>query len=150
MSGIVEARCAAAVVWSSPAGRPMHSRSSALEDVLAYDTTFLERYLLGQGIFASREEAQAAMVACKTFLWHAAQCPIIDVESDRVDAAWHAWLLHTEQYMRFCFECFGTYIHHVPMPATIQPVTAINARCGIALEEHTDDVHDHCRATCAR
>jgi hypothetical protein len=108
MSGIVEARCAAAVVWSSPAGRPMHSRSSALEDVLAYDTTFLERYLLGQGIFASREEAQAAMVACKTFLWHAAQCPIIDVESDRVDAAWHAWLLHTEQYMRFCFEGTGS------------------------------------------
>jgi hypothetical protein len=146
MSSIVEARCTASVVWSSPAGRPMHSRSSALEDVLAYDTTFLERYLLGQGIFTTREEAQAAMVACKTFLWHAAQCPIIDVESDRVDTVWHAWLLHSEQYMTFCHECFGSYIHHVPMPATIPPAPTTDARCGIALEQHRDDARGRCRA----
>jgi hypothetical protein len=116
MRTAVEARCSASVVSPSPAGRPMHPSTSSLEDVLAYDTTFLEGYLLAQETFATRAEARVAIRECKTFLWQAAQCPHIDVVSDRVDTVWHAWLLHSEQYMTFCHECFGRYIHHVPVP----------------------------------
>lgn len=151
MSMVVAKRCSASVLSQSPTGRlHLYPRTSSLEDVLRYNTTFLEEYLLAEGTFATREEARAAIVECKQFLFRAAQCPGLNVVSDQVDAAWHAWILHTEQYMTFCYACFGTYIHHVPLPTHTSPAATTDVRCGIALEAHGHDDNDHCRATCAR
>lgn len=33
-----------------------------------------------------------------------------------VDAAWHAFILDTEAYARFCEARYGCFIHHRPMP----------------------------------
>jgi hypothetical protein len=149
MDIIVEARCSASVLSQSRTGWSMHPRTSSLKDVLVYDTKFLEDYLLAQGTWATREEARAAIVACKHFLFRAAQCPGLNVVSGQVDAVWHAWILHTKQYMAFCYACFGRYVHHVPLPADMPPAATGDARCGIALAEHGHDGRDHCRATCA-
>jgi uncharacterized membrane protein YgcG len=35
--------------------------------------------------------------------------------SKKVDEAWHAFILHTNQYMSWCEGRYGRYIHHVPM-----------------------------------
>jgi uncharacterized membrane protein YgcG len=34
--------------------------------------------------------------------------------SKKVDEAWHAFILHTSQYMSWCESRYGRYIHHVP------------------------------------
>ncbi|WP_410589150.1 glycine-rich domain-containing protein [Amycolatopsis sp. lyj-23] len=36
--------------------------------------------------------------------------------SPLVDLGWHAFILHTEEYTRFCDRVAGRYIHHVPEP----------------------------------
>ena len=42
------------------------------------------------------------------------------VPSDAVDAAWHAFILHTRPYTEFCEEHHGGYVHH--------QVAAVDAR----------------------
>lgn len=34
--------------------------------------------------------------------------------SKDIDEAWHAHILHTEDYVNFCNEAFGGYLHHHP------------------------------------
>lgn len=34
--------------------------------------------------------------------------------SETVDAGWHAFLLHSQDYARFCEENLGYFLHHVP------------------------------------
>ena len=34
--------------------------------------------------------------------------------STDIDEVWHAHILHTEDYMRFCHESVGRYLHHHP------------------------------------
>jgi hypothetical protein len=31
-----------------------------------------------------------------------------------IDVVWHEFMLHTEAYMKFCTQNFGSYIHHRP------------------------------------
>lgn len=38
------------------------------------------------------------------------------VPSRAVDAAWHAFILHTRAYSGYCERQFGRYIHHEPNP----------------------------------
>ncbi|WP_433463217.1 hypothetical protein [Spirillospora sp. CA-128828] len=34
--------------------------------------------------------------------------------SDTVDPGWHAFMLHSQDYTRFCEQTLGFYLHHVP------------------------------------
>lgn len=36
------------------------------------------------------------------------------VPSPEVDEAWHAFILHTKDYMEFCNSKLGFYVHHIP------------------------------------
>jgi hypothetical protein len=45
--------------------------------------------------------------------------------SKKVDEAWHAFILHTSQYMSWCESRYGRYIHHVP---TDKPDRSMYAR----------------------
>ena len=42
------------------------------------------------------------------------------VPSDEVDLIWHAAILHTRDYFRFCQEVAGYFIHHQPKKFTQQ------------------------------
>lgn len=33
---------------------------------------------------------------------------------ETVDPAWHAFMLHSQEYAAFCDQLFGRYLHHVP------------------------------------
>jgi hypothetical protein len=35
--------------------------------------------------------------------------------SEKIDALWHYFILHTREYRRFCAEVFGSYLHHEPI-----------------------------------
>jgi hypothetical protein len=34
--------------------------------------------------------------------------------SKNVDEAWHTFILHTEEYSKYCLVQFGKFIHHIP------------------------------------
>ncbi|PCK30890.1 glycine-rich domain-containing protein [Pseudoalteromonas piscicida] len=36
-----------------------------------------------------------------------------------VDALWHEFILHTQEYHSFCYEAFGRFLHHCPSEAMI-------------------------------
>jgi hypothetical protein len=48
------------------------------------------------------------------FLDAVAEAPEPISPSKKVDEAWHAFILHTNQYMSWCEGRYGRYIHHVP------------------------------------
>lgn len=37
------------------------------------------------------------------------------VVSEKIDALWHFFILHTREYRRFCAEVYGAYLNHVPI-----------------------------------
>jgi hypothetical protein len=39
---------------------------------------------------------------------------IMDEEMRSIDQMWHIFLLYTKDYMNFCQDYFGEYIHHLP------------------------------------
>lgn len=39
---------------------------------------------------------------------------IMDEEMKPIDQMWHIFLLYTKDYMKFCDEYFGEYLHHLP------------------------------------
>jgi hypothetical protein len=39
---------------------------------------------------------------------------IMDEEMKDIDHIWHVFLLYTQDYMEFCHEYFGEYLHHKP------------------------------------
>lgn len=63
--------------------------------------------------------------------------------SKMVDIGWHAFLMHTRDYIAFCREINGQYIHHEPTPVEIvvvrtggvtETVRAMKAK-GIVVDE---------------
>jgi hypothetical protein len=36
------------------------------------------------------------------------------VPSCDIDSAWHSFILHTREYMEFCHNRLGRFVHHVP------------------------------------
>lgn len=39
---------------------------------------------------------------------------IMDEEMKSIDQMWHVFLLYTKDYMAFCDDFFGEYLHHLP------------------------------------
>lgn len=39
---------------------------------------------------------------------------IMDEEMKNIDQMWHVFLLYTKDYMAFCDDYFGEYLHHLP------------------------------------
>lgn len=53
---------------------------------------------------------------------------MVSMPSQAVDAMWHAWILDTAGYQRFCRQAFGRFLHH--RPAEAMPSRS-HARAGI-------------------
>ncbi len=72
------------------------------------------RYCKDQGV--SEEDAKVYEQELKKWFVVVGMYPdkIIDMFSEEVDELWHTFLLFTQDYQKFCEECFGRFIHHVP------------------------------------
>ena len=46
----------------------------------------------------------------------------ISMQSSKVDEVWHQFILDTQNYMDFCEEVFGEYLHHKPGTIPVDPV----------------------------
>ena len=65
--------------------------------------------------------------------------------SQLVDYGWHAFILHTVDYARFCEQVVGRFVHHVPTdedyeapggpPATRERIIAAITAAGYAVDE---------------
>lgn len=75
--------------------------------------------LLSQYVASHQEvtPAYAERMVEQMLVWlkAAADNPGVRLAMDEtVDPAWHAFLLHSQQYAEFCDRTFGHYLHHVP------------------------------------
>jgi hypothetical protein len=61
-----------------------------------------------------RKTAERWLLEALRFLDACAESPEPISPSKKVDAAWHAFILHTRQYTDWCEKRYGQYIHHVP------------------------------------
>lgn len=62
----------------------------------------------------SPAEADGAFRDMLAFLDMAAEGGGPHVPTRRIDAAWHAFILHTRDYTDYCERRFGGYLHHQP------------------------------------
>lgn len=44
----------------------------------------------------------------------------ISIPTKMVDLIWHAHILHTQSYTQFCKKIAGKYVHHKPVPYTLE------------------------------
>lgn len=86
---------------------------SLINRILEYkNTEFIER--LKEKLNIDNTEAEVLFVDMKQFLYlcgtrHGKWSP-----TPKIDAAWHEFILYTNDYMLFCNSMFGRFIHHTP------------------------------------
>jgi hypothetical protein len=72
--------------------------------------------------------------------------PFRAVPSQPVDAAWHAFILHTADYCDYCRGRFGAYLHHTPTdtddPAGQLAQTLAYLRTRVALQKRYGDLDE--------
>ena len=66
----------------------------------------------------SMEEAQSLFRDTLLFLWLGSQVKGSLAPTPRIDLGWHAFLLFTQDYRRFCREFFGHFVDHHPRRLT--------------------------------
>ena len=90
-----------------------NSSSALVNKVLGYENPeFIERLKVKLGL--SKDSAEELFYDMKQFLFLCGTRPGICSPTDTIDAAWHEFILYTQDYASFCDEMFGRFIHHVP------------------------------------
>jgi uncharacterized membrane protein YgcG len=99
-----------------PLGRPAYRNESVIR-----------RISEEEGV--DRETASAWFEEMLIFLDLCADSKKVLAPSKPVDAAWHAFVLHTRDYEAYCRERFGRLIHHQPSEAEDRTAYARAYRC---------------------
>jgi hypothetical protein len=93
--------------------------SDAVMDALSFQAPYVVERLVKNRIADSASEGERLFTEAKRYL---VLCEThsdvhVGMYSVRVDEAWHAFLLYTNQYTQFCKRYFGRYIAHAPTNA---------------------------------
>jgi hypothetical protein len=90
--------------------------SDAILDALSFQAPYVVERLLKNRIVDSAAEGEKLFTEAKRYLVLCAANPDVNVAmySVRVDEAWHAFLLYTDQYAQFCNRFFGRHVGHAP------------------------------------
>lgn len=90
-----------------------------LPELLELRAPYLEDKLLRIGTVTTREQAHALFQEVKKYLVLAAESELaIPMFSQRIDDAWHQFILFTREYGEFCREFAGYYLHHEPLESS--------------------------------
>ncbi|MFC4941990.1 glycine-rich domain-containing protein [Pseudonocardia sp. GCM10023141] len=110
---------------------------------LDFEAPYVAEKLLDEHHVASLDEGSALFEEVKRYLF-LSQCDPSrswQMYSLRVDQAWHQFVLFTAQYVRFCMDHFGRYLHHAPSnsppSADAGPVAVPGAPAGPARPDST-------------
>jgi hypothetical protein len=99
----------------------------------------VKRDFLKAGIDVSEEYIEEGILALKQYYAVALLDPKNKhAVSDMVDPFWHAHILHTADYMKFCDETYGQYVPHEPLDPDNQDEVAEVA----SLYAYTSRVYD--------
>jgi hypothetical protein len=93
--------------------------SAAVFDALAFEAPYVVERLVKDRVVGSVAEGEELFNEAKRYLVLSEVHRDLDVGmySVRVDEAWHAFILYTDQYSQFCRKYFGKYIGHAPTNA---------------------------------
>ena len=89
--------------------------SAMFHNVMAYENPSVIHRLVSKDGYTP-DEATTIFKSVKRFLFLAATTTEPLAPTKRLDDGWHAFILHTIDYMQFCNRFFGHYVHHVPNP----------------------------------
>lgn len=91
--------------------------SPTLDDVLAYENPEVVQKF--RRLYAvSEQEAEEIFMETKKWLWFAAHSTVPATISKGmwiIDEMWHTFITFTMDYLRFCEDSFGRFIHHAPV-----------------------------------
>jgi hypothetical protein len=105
--GIIISACNAEVEKCSDSRCTLDAATSYKNDAL------VTKFSNEMGI--DRERAIQLFEETKSFLAKAASVTSpIEPPSREVDAMWHSFILFTKDYLVFCRDYLGTFVHHVP------------------------------------
>lgn len=90
-----------------------------IEDVLAYaNDKVLRRFLSLYDM--PWQEASEIFREVKRFMWACSKCEHSLAPNKMIDAMWHNFILFTPDYVNFCFQYFGYFVHHIPADKEFQ------------------------------
>ena len=89
-------------------------RNAALEQIEKYPFTQVREKLLKKGELAPEAIDEAVREFRKYLALIALGHKNVGMMSASVDEVWHTFILFTRDYMSFCEEVFGHYLHHQP------------------------------------
>jgi hypothetical protein len=95
------------------------TKAGSAFDALTYEAPFLIEKLLKDYIAETPAEAEALFTEFKRYVVFVCSDDRSDWQmySLRVDEVWHQFVLFTWEYVNFCQNFFGRYIHHNPSNA---------------------------------
>jgi hypothetical protein len=101
--------------------RPSVYKQCTLARALRYrNREVLLRFVDQYGV--SEAEAEELFTETKKWLWlnTRADAPalVVTFEMKMLDEMWHNFALFTPDYAKYCQDCFGAYVHHVPTNST--------------------------------
>ncbi len=88
-------------------------------EALDFEAPYVVERLVNDRVADTEAEANELFDECKKYLVLSVSQTdvIVGMCSTRVDEAWHAFLLYTDQYRDFCRRYFGRHIGHTPKNA---------------------------------
>ncbi|HTM63993.1 MAG TPA: hypothetical protein VL360_05775 [Gammaproteobacteria bacterium] len=65
---------------------------------------------------------------------------VMHEEMRQIDNMWHNFIIYTHDYMKFCDDYFGEYLHHVPDMA--DAISQTNEEFAVDMEKYLSYVYD--------
>lgn len=88
----------------------------------------------------SEEETLTACQYYRNYLYLLIKYPHYELPpSKEIDEVWHAHILHTEDYQRFCQAVFGHFLHHQPHHSKNNTLSKEELEC--LFESQTQKLH---------
>lgn len=86
-----------------------------LQKLDGFEALYLKEKLKTEGVFTTEREYREAFTEFKKFVALAGIYEDkISMNSEKVDAVWHQFILFTREYQTFCNDFLGQFLHHVP------------------------------------
>ncbi len=69
----------------------------------------------------TKEETESLFEDLLKFLYLCGISDLILAPSEKIDLAWHHFILFTKEYRRFCIKYIGCFVHHSPQESGNRP-----------------------------
>lgn len=105
---------------ASKARKSRRCQSIPLNRIMSYRfKPLIDRLVTKKGMRIS--EAEGLYKDMLRFLYLCGTVEKVLAPSERIDLAWHEFLLFTKEYQRFCSKMFGFFVHHNPRESGKRP-----------------------------